>query len=559
MRKLLLTSLSAAITLSVLLAACGDDDTIQTPTTLSLQKIGGFQHSGGEAAAEITAYDASSKSLYVVNGALGTVDVLNLTDPTKPTLKFAIDAKTFWANAGAVNSVGISNGRVALAVENANKQLPGRVILISAADSSVVLGQATVGSLPDMLSFTPDGKKIVVANEGEPNSYGQPNSVDPEGSVSVLDVSNITSATRNANLAVATADFQSLNSQADALRAAGVRIFGPNATVAQDLEPEYIALNADGATAYVTLQENNAIATVDLATATVKSVKPLGLKDYSKPGNELDASNEDGGTDTNSGSAKINIVSQPVFGMYMPDAIASYSAGGKTFLITANEGDAREYTGINADGAEDARVRSFCSGGFDPAVFGAAATTIGFDSNLGRLNVTQFGSEKNAAGQCSKLLSFGARSFSIWNSDIGLVFDSGGDFEKRTAALASETNANFNASNDNNSLDSRSDDKGPEPEGVTTATFGDKTYAFIGLERFGGVMVYDVTKPEAPVYTTYFTSRAGADASGNVLGDSGPEGLAFVAAKDSPNGKPLLVVGNETTGTTAVLQVNLSF
>lgn len=554
MRKPLLTSLSAALSLSVLLVACGDSDTVQTPTTLTLQKIGGFQHSGGASAAEITAYDPSSKSLYVVNGALGTVDVLNLADPTKPSLKSAINAKTYWADAGGVNSVAISNGRVALAVENANKQLPGRVVVISAADSAIVLGQATVGALPDMLTFTPDGRKIVVANEGEPKSYNQADSVDPEGSVSVLDVSGLTTASRNVNIPVATADFQAFNSQAAALRTAGVRIFGPNATVAQDLEPEYVAISEDSSTAYVTLQENNAIAIVDLATASVKSVKPLGLKDHSKPGNELDASNEDGGTNTNSGTAKINIVSQPVFGMYMPDAIASYTVGGRTFLVTANEGDAREYVGINAAGAEDSRVRDFCGvSGFDPAIFGAASATLGNDSNLGRLNITTFGSEKNAAGQCTKLLSFGARSFSIWNSDIGLVFDSGKDLETRTAALASATTANFNASNTNNTLDDRSDDKGPEPEGVTTATFGGKTYAFIGLERFGGVMVYDVTKPEAPVYTTYFTSRAGTG------GDSGPEGLAFIAAKDSPNGLPLLVVGNESTGTTAVLQINLAF
>ena len=42
-------------------------------------------------------------------------------------------------------------------------------------------------------------------------------------------------------------------------------------------------------------------------------------------------------------------------------------------------------------------------------------------------------------------------------------------------------------------------------------------------------------------------------------GDLGPEGLVFIPAAQSPNGRPLLVVGNEVSGTTAVLQLNLSY
>jgi hypothetical protein len=349
---------------------------------------------------------------------------------------------------------------------------------------------------------------------------------------------------------VSTAGFESFNSQVASLRSAGVRIFGPGASVAQDLEPEYITVSADSRTAYVTLQENNAVAIVDIASKRITDIKPLGFKNHNLAGMGMDVSDEDGGTNTNSGSAAIKIVQVPVKGMYQPDAIASYSVAGQTYLITANEGDAREYTGFE----EEQRVRAFCgASGLDPTVFSDAANQV-LDSNLGRLTVTTIpnggNTAKNGAGQCTELYSFGARSFSIWTSSLTRVFDSGDELERRTQSLP---NVVFNASNSNNTLDGRSTSKGPEPEGVTVATFGNKTFAFIGLERVGGVMVYDVSNPAAPSFVTYLNSRTEA------TGDRGPEGLTFIRASDSPNGQPLLIVGNETSGTTAVLQINLAY
>jgi hypothetical protein len=335
-----------------------------------------------------------------------------------------------------------------------------------------------------------------------------------------------------------------------ALRSAGVRIYGPGATVAQDLEPEYITISADSSTAYVTLQENNAIATIDIASKTVTSIKPLGFKDHSLAGMGMDVSDEDGVTNSNSGTPTIKIASVPVKGMYLPDAISSFTINGKTYLITANEGDTRaDWPGFN----EESRVRAHCALGLDPTVFSDAANQI-LDSNLGRLRITTTpnggSTGKNAAGLCTELYSFGGRSFSIWNSDVSRVFDSGDDLEQRTKALS---NVAFNASHDNNTLDSRSTSKGPEPEGVTIAQFGNKTFAFVGLERVGGVMVYDVSNPAAATFVNYLNTRDG------ITGDRGPEGLTIIKASDSPNGKPLLVVGNETSGTTAVFQINLGY
>ena len=538
------------------LAACGGSDELMalvepTPVSLALTKIGGFAHSGGLSSAEITAYDPLSKRLFVINGANASVDVLNLADPAKPSLIASIATSSIAAGMGSINSVAVFNGVVALAVEASPKTNNGLVAWFRASDLAL-LGTNAVGAQPDMLTFTPDGKHLLVANEGEPNSYGLADSVDPEGSVSLIALSGLTPTATASSLirTVSSAGFASFNSQLAALRSAGVRIYGPGATVAQDLEPEYITISADSSTAYVTLQENNAIATIDIASKTVTSIKPLGFKDHSLAGMGMDVSDEDGATNSNSGTPTIKIASVPVKGMYLPDAISSYTVNGKTYLITANEGDTRaDWPGFN----EETRVRAHCALGLDPAVFSDAANQI-LDSNLGRLRITTSpnggSTGKNAAGLCTELYSFGGRSFSIWNSDVSRVFDSGDDLEQRTKALP---NVAFNASHDNNTLDSRSTSKGPEPEGVTVAQFGNKNFAFVGLERVGGVMVYDVSNPAAATFVNYLNTRDG------ITGDRGPEGITVIKANDSPNGKPLLVVGNEISGTTAVFQINLGY
>ncbi|MFQ3616093.1 MAG: choice-of-anchor I family protein [Cyanobacteriota bacterium] len=484
--------------------------------TITLSTLGTYKGEGSE----IAAYDVTTQRLFVVAGT-SALEVLDLSNPNAPTLVTTIDTSAF----GIANSIAVKNGIVAVALENGNsKQAPGFVAFYDLDGN--LLNSVTVGALPDMLTFTPDGKKIVVANEGEPNSYNQPDSVDPEGSISIIDLSKGVLAVNQSS--VKTADFTAFNAAKNALIAAGVRIFGPNATVAQDLEPEYITVSPDSKTAWVTLQENNALAIVDLETATVKEIKPLGFKDHSLPGNGLDASDRDSG---------INIQTWPVLGMYQPDAIASFTINGQTYLITANEGDARDYDGF----AEEVRVGAN-SYRLDPTAFPNAAT-LKNNANLGRLTVTNTLGNVDGDNDFDQIYVFGARSFSIWSASGNLVYDSGDQFEQITATL---TPATFNSNGTAATFDTRSDNKGPEPEGVVTGVIDGQTYAFIGLERTGGVMVYNVTNPTSPAFVQYI----------NTPGDLAPEGLAFVAAEDSPTGKSLLVVTNEVSATTTTYEIN---
>ena len=235
----------------------------------------------------------------------------------------------------------------------------------------------------------------------------------------------------------------------------------------------------------------------------------------------------------------------------MPDAIASYSYNGKTYLVTANEGDAREY----GDYEDISRIKDIT---LDPVAFPDYAN-LRTDANIGRLNIVNSEGDIDNDGDFDELYNFGARSISIRDASGALVYDSGDTIEQVTAARYPDY---FNASHTSNSRDSRSDDKGPEPEGVVVGKLNGKNYAFVGLERIGGIMVFDVTNPAAASYVSYYNNRnfsAAPEIDGNsnpAAGDLGPEGMVFINAKDSPNHRPLLVVGNEVSGTTTIYQVN---
>lgn len=626
-----------AATLAAMLAACGGDDSNDnnstnetgdpvaevTPASIKLAFSGRYQAGSFDAsAAEIPAYDAASQRLFVVNAEAGELDVLDLSDPSAPVKLSSINVSAIAAGA-EVNSVAVKNGLVAVAIEADPKTDNGFVALYQ-ADDLTLLGSTEVGPQPDMITFTPDGMTVLTANEGEPSDDY---SVDPEGSISIINVTDTGSPV------VTHADFAGFNA-AD-LREAGVRIYGPGASAAQDLEPEYIAVSADGATAWVTLQENNALAKLDIATATVTDILPLGEIDRSQAGKGIDASDDDEVIDIKTWGG--------VVGLYQPDAIHAYSANGSTYLVTANEGDARAwgedndaYWGEEADDSEDPPVlcepdasqgfveefrvkhlvhtdgfdrrcgddmppqlRELAAGALlDPTVFGYCGAVAGDpqdcrdDDVLGRLNITwTAGYKTDAAGEpvmytaagvqddagdrimYDTLYSYGGRSFSIWDEDGVQVFDSGDAIEQFLAGddckLGSDRSIDcktwFNSGHDESgAMDSRSDAKGPEPEGLIIGVMGEKTFLFLGLERMGGVMVYDITDPTAPIFQDYLNSRElwdGEDPdNGNLagFGDLGPEGLVFIPASDAPQGKPLLVVGNEVSGTTAVYEVLVS-
>lgn len=477
-------------------------------------RVDELELAGGETAAEISAYDPKTKKLFVINAVKAAIDIVDFSDPFNISYQGELSIAAF---GGGVNSVAVRNGLLASAVEGFDKTSPGKVVVWNTTSLAVVAA-IQVGALPDMVAFSSDGKYIVSANEGEPN---EDYTIDPKGSVSIIRVPGFKTTT---------VDFSAWSYAADALRKKGFRTPGPEGTpFAADVEPEYVAISNKCDKAWVTLQENNAVARIDLSSARIESIMPLGYKDHAKAGNELDPSERDGG---------VKQGSWPVKGMYLPDGIAAF---GNVFeyIITANEGDSRIRP--TSDDAlppleegdlfnEEERI-----GGvdLDPVKFPNAAD-LKLNANLGRLKITNTQGDIDGDGDYDELYSFGGRSFTIRDGISGnIVYDAGSALEK----FLLEKDASLYD-------DGRSDDKGVEPESVTVGKIGPRTLAFVGLERADAVVVVDVTSPFAPIFLQVLHT-----------GDA-PEGVLFIPANESPNKKSLLVTSCEGDGTIHVFQLS---
>ena len=526
-----------------------------------------------EGAAEIVAYQASKKWIYAINSSGDDAVVNILPADTFDTAALVKDNEgvisatnltsviTLPLNdntQGDANSIAIDENNnllaVAMAAESTGDE--GQIAFYDiSGDSPVFIKNVTVGFLPDMVTFTHDGAKAVVANEGEPSGDY---SVDPEGSISIIDITNNVIADTAINI-----DFKAYNNKQTELEAQGVVFANPNGrtingnlintTVAMDLEPEYVSISKDNKYAYVSIQENNALAIVNLQDNSLE-LKGLGFKDWSSL--QLDASDKDGG---------VNFKSYPgLYGMYQPDTISSFSWKGANFIVTANEGDAREYFFDTADEADciakgglDYDEDDGCLAYIDESRVEDLTLAANFDylnnddDDIGRLKVTTIKGDTNNDGQYESLYGYGARSFTIWDSNGLVVFDSGDDIARITASVHGES---FNNNEDENNGDSRSDDKGAEPEALAIGKIDDRTFAFIGLERMGGIMAYDITNPYNVQFEDYFYNR-GLIKGANITGDLAPEGMVFVSAEQSATGNPLLIVGNEISGSIAVWEI----
>lgn len=439
---------------------------------------------------EISAYDKETQLVFSTNTEGKKVEVIDISDIDNPKLKTDIDITPFGGN---LNSVAVQNGLLAIAIEGEDKAVNlGKIVVYKTNNLTTPFINVEAGFLPDMVTFTPDGKYILSANEGEPNDT---NTIDPKGSITLLNIE-----TKEAT----TLDFTSFNSQEAALKEKGFRVFGETNGVKNaldvDIEPEYIAVADDSKTAYIALQENNGIAVLDLESKSFTSILALGAKDYNNF--KFDLSDKDDTFQLNTWNVK---------SFYQPDAIDYFSVNGTGYIITANEGDARDYDGFS----EEVRVEDL---DLDPSVY-PNATELKMKQNLGRLKVTTVNGDEDGDGLYEQIYGYGARSFSIWSTSGALVYDSGNLLTTKTNELGSYP-------------ENRSDDKGTEPEAVVTYSTNNNTYAFIGLERSGDVFIFNITNPNSPVFM-------------KSLKNTSPEGLLIVPATDSPNGKDLLIVSNE--------------
>ncbi|MUH71208.1 choice-of-anchor I family protein [Psychrosphaera haliotis] len=544
-----------------------------------------------EGAAEIVAFQKSTKWIYAINSSVSpaVVEVLDTNDldpnaltkdaegvvtNTNLTSAITVNLSDTATLDGDANSIAVDdvNELLAVAVASGTPGVNGHIAFYDISGAApAFIKNVEVGDLPDNVAFTHDGAKVIVANEGEPSSDY---TIDPEGTISIINILDGVPAD------VATMiSLTGYNDQQEALEAQGAKFSNPTGqtikgevrayTVAQDLEPEYVAVSEDNSTAFVSLQENNALAIVDLSDNSVQVIG-LGFKDWSQY--KLDVSDKDEG---------INLKSYDnLYGMYQPDTIASFNWQGANFIVSANEGDGREYIAFERDAAED-EGKNECETDFPDGIYDwddgeevciaftdesrvkdledfapvtaeldAYVSEQGGKDGLGRLLITN-ALGKNADGEYEKLYAYGARSFTIWDQNGLVVFDSGDEIARITASIHG---ASFNNDEDENTGDTRSDAKGAEPEALTLGKIGEQTYAFVGLERMGGILAYDISNPYNVKFVDYFYNR-GLTEGADITGDLAPEGMKFVAAGDSPTGEALLIVGNEISGSVAVWQI----
>lgn len=505
------------------------DNDYQTPVAnneLKLNLLTSFSNGAeGSNSAEIVVFDPTTDKLYIANSIGAKMDIVNFSNPSAPVLLNSVSMTPY----GNLNSLTVHNGVVAVAVENTNPQLNGKIVFFD--QNGMYISDVTVGAMPDMITFNNDYTKVLVACEGEPKSDY---SVDPEGSVGIVDVAGGYATLSAANVTMV--NFQSFNGQEAALRTQGIRIFGPGSSAAQDFEPEYITISEDNSTAYVSLQENNAMAVINIAAGTVSAIRPLGTMNYANGNNGLDASDQ---------TAGVFIGSAPIKGLFMPDALAHASISGTEYIFSANEGDAREYTAIT-------EVARLSATPLDASI--PDQNILKHNQFLGRINVTNASGDTDGDGDIDDIHVFGTRSFSIWNAQTGaLVFDSKDLIEQITSHHPTLSGL-FNASNSAGAAVSknRSDDKGPEPEGVAIAVINGNHYLFVSLERVGGVMLFNVDVPSTPVYVGYYNNRSAATNSP----DRGAEGIITISKEDSPTGKEIVILANEVSSTLSVFEIN---
>ena len=510
--------------------------------TIRLSVIG--RYGGGEFADSVVegppAYDPVRKRLYWGRESKNRIDVIDIANPAAPVEAFTIDLGFLGRG---LKGVAYNGEIVAVAISGASKTSDGFVALFS-RDGRPEDVTIEVGVQPTTVAFTPDQRTIVVPNRGEAtDDYDS----DPEGSVTLIDTCNFGACS---DPKVETASFRPFDGLRDDLLSRGVRIYGPGASVSQDLEPESIAFSADSRRAWVTLARNNAIAEVDLVDGTVIWVQGLGFKDHNLPGNGLDASDVDG---------RINIRRWPIRGFYQPDGLAATDIAGVSYLITANEGDPRDFgPGHYNESALFAQLP------LDPIAF--PDPDLKLDRKLGRLQVSAVDGHADADGDFDAVYAYGGRSFAVWTTGAALVYDSGSAFERIIKAAVPVPF--FNVGDTNNTFDSQSRSRGPEPEPLAVGSVEGRPYAFIGLERIGGVMVYDLSTPSLPSLQQYINNRNFAVDPAACIGVANPppacldvgdlsvEGVLFIPAEQSPILVPLLVVTHETSDSLTIYRID---
>jgi hypothetical protein len=538
-----------ALSISIAVIASGTFPAQSNSDAFKVTELSRIVTGDGEGGAEIPTFHPGSKRLFATNGARNSIDIYDLSDPTKPIRINRVDLKSYGSD---VTSVAAGRDVIVAAVHrtetfaaNGAPSTPTGVLIVMDVNGKVLSTPDLKGVLPDAVTFTPSGTTALVAIEGQPvcakddpatsanesTDYGK--AVDPLGGVSIVDLSTPSAPE------VTFVGFQGFT--VSELRTKGLALSKVVNDVAKDLEPEYIVA-LDEFKAYVTIQEANGIGVLDIDNKSWIEVRRAFESKLSVT--PIDTSDRDSGKGPR---PYANVV-----GASQPDAIAGFKIGSGHYLLTANEGDAREYTCLS----DDLRGSSLKVDGRRFPDW----KSISGNAELGRAKVNPNAGDRDGDGDIDTIHLRGARSMTIYRNGVP-IWDSGKLLEEIqiSAFGVANINGSHSLSADKSTVNytgqDRSDDKGAEPEGVAVGMVDSSRIAILGLERMSALVIFDVTTPSSPTFVKWIQMLPTTATPVSQATAWSPEGIIFIPADKSPNGKALFITSYELSGSLTIHQI----
>jgi hypothetical protein len=547
MKKFPIVVVSGFTALALLTA--GQLPALANGATVKITEISSITSGDGEGSAEIGTFHAASKRIFATNGVKNSIDIFDISDVANPKKVGSVSLSPYGNDVTSVAA-----GRdVVVAVVNVSDKFSatgvptttnGKIVVFD-TNGKVLSSPDVLGVLPDSVSFAPDGTTALVAIEGQPvcakddpataakedTDYSKAS--DPVGGVTVVDLSN------PAAPVLRFAGFDQFS--VAQMKAKGIAVSSVVNNVSKDFEPEFVSA-VDNNYAFVTIQEANAIGKLNIRTATFENVTRAFESKLESVARDT--------SDRDAGAGPRNY--KRVVGASQPDAIAAFKAGGGQYYVTANEGDAREYTCLN----DDLRASALK---VDPRRF-PDWKAWSANAGLGRAKVNPTNGDIDGDGDIDNIHLRGTNSMTIYRNGSP-VWDSGELLDQiQTQAFGvANINGSHSLSSDKSTMNyvgqDRSDDKGAEPEGVAVGMVGDRRIAVLGLERMTALAIFDVTQPRKPVFQEWIQMLPTKATPAKDVKHWSPEGIVFVPAENSPSGKALIITSYELSGSLSIHEI----
>jgi hypothetical protein len=536
------------LTASALITA-GQLPALANEATLKITEIASITSGDGEGSHEIATFHAGSKRIFATNGVKNAIDIYDISDVGNPKKVGSVALSPYGND---VTSVAAGKD-VVVAVVNVSDKFSatgvptttnGKIVVFDTS-GKVLSAPDVLGVLPDSVTFAPNGTTALVAIEAQPvcakddpataakEDADYSKASDPVGGVTVVDLSN------PASPVLRFAGFDQFS--VAEMRAKGIAVSSVVNNVSKDFEPEFVTA-VDNNYAYVTIQEANAIGKLNIGSATFESISRAFESKVSRVAR--DTSDRDAGAGPRTYA---NVV-----GASQPDAIAGFTVGAGHYFVTANEGDAREYTCLN----DDLRASSLK---VDTRRFPDWKTLSG-NAALGRAKVNPTIGDKDGDGDIDTIHLRGSNSMTMYRNGIA-IWDSADLLDQiQTQAFGvANINGSHSLSSDKSTMNyvgqDRSDDKGAEPEGVAVGMVGDRRIAILGLERMTALAIFDITDPGDPIFQEWLQMLPTKATPAKDVKYWSPEGIVFVPASKSPSGKALIITSYELSGSLSIHQV----